>query len=108
MKRKQLTVTRTSANTIDSAGKIVEGTTSQLTVYASIQPADRIQMESLPHLRDYKQLFVLYSDSELYTADAENKTEADKVSIQNKDYEVVTVEPWQNGVRSHYKMIVGR
>jgi len=108
MKRKTLIATRTTGNTTDGAGNIIEGTSSEVNINASVQPADRIQMEALPQLRDYKQTFILYSNTELFTADAEAKTEADKVSIYGKDFEVVTVEPWLNGVRSHYKIIVGR
>ena len=108
MKRKTLTVTRTAQNTIDNAGNVITGVSSTFEIKASVQPADRIQMEALPQLRDFKQIFTLFSNSELFTADAENQTESDIVSIYGKDYEVVTVEPWQNGIRSHYKMLVGR
>ena len=108
MKRQLLDVTRPTQNSVGDDGRIIDGTPTTLQIYASVQPADRIQMEAVPHLRDYKQLFILYSNSELFTSDAESKTEADKVSIQGKFYEVVTVEPWLNNVRSHYKIIVGR
>lgn len=108
MKRKTLTVTRPAQNSIDNAGKVVLGTPTTLEIKASVQPADRVQMEAMPHLRDYKQLYVLYSNSELFTSDAESKTEADRVEIYGKSYEIVTVEPWQNGIRSHYKMLAGR
>ena len=46
MKRKALQVTRPTQNSIDTAGNIVLGTPTALTVSASVQPADRIQMEA--------------------------------------------------------------
>jgi len=108
MKRKTLTGSRTTGNTLDTAGNIVVGTVTPLEIKTTVQPADRVQMEALPQLRDYKQAFILYPSIELFTADAEAKTEADKVSIYGKDFEVVTVEPWLNSIREHYKVIVGR
>jgi hypothetical protein len=108
MKKQTLNVSRPSQSSIGVNGDIVLGEPTLLTVRTTVQPADRIQMDAQPQLRDYKQAFILYPNTELFTADAEAKTEADKVSIYGKDYEVVTSEPWQNGLRSHYKIIVGR
>ena len=108
MKRKTLDVTRPVQNTIGTDGTIETGVPTTLTIKASVQPADRIQLEALPQLRDFKQVFTLFSNSELFTADAVAKTEADKVSIYGKEFEVITVEPWQNDVRSHFKIMVGR
>jgi hypothetical protein len=108
VKRKTLNVSRPTQNTIGADGTISLGTPTTLTVQASVQPADRVQLETLPQLRDFKQVYTLFSSSELFTADAVSKTEADKVSIYGKEFEVITVEPWLNNVRSHYKIMVGR
>ena len=108
MNRSELIVSRPTQSTISDDGTIVLGTPDSITIRASIQPADRVQMESMPQLRDFKQAFTLFSSSELFTADAEAKTEADRVSIYGKEYEVITVEPWLNRVRNHYKVLVGR
>ena len=107
MKRQTLNVSRPTQNSIDTTGKVILGTPEALTIQASVQPADRVQMEALPQLRDYKQMFKLFSDSELFTAEPSLR-EADIVTIYGREFETVTVEPWQNGVRSHYKILVGR
>jgi len=107
MKRQQLTVTRNTQASVAPNGDVVLGTPTTLTILASVQPADRKQLESFRFLRDYKQLYTLYSSTELNIAQA-GKTEADFVSIYGRDFEVITCESWQNGIRSHYKMIVGR
>ncbi len=107
MRRKTLNVTRPSQTSISDSGEIVLGTPTTFTIKASVQPADRVQMEAQPQLRDYKQAFTLFSNSELLTSEA-SKSESDVVSIYGKEFEVVTVEPWQNGIRSHYKILVGR
>lgn len=108
MRRKTLSVSRPTQNFISDSGEIIMGTPVDLEITASVQPADRVQLEALPQLRNYKQVFTLFSSSELFTADAKAKTEADKVLIYGKEFEVITCEPWQNGLRSHYKMMVGR
>ena len=108
MKRKSLEVTRFVENSVDETGTVVVAEDSVFTIKASVQPADRIQLESNEELRDYKQVFELFHKIELYTADAELSKQADKVSIYGKDFEVVTCEPWTNGIRSHYKSLVAR
>ena len=107
MRRQTLEVTRPTQSSIAPNGEVILGTPTTITIKASVQPADRIQMEAVPQLRDYEQMFKLFSNTELFTAEA-SLHEADIVSIYGKDYEVVTVEPWLNGIRNHYKIMVGR
>lgn len=107
MKRQTVSVSRPTQATISDSGKVELNPPTVFEIKASIQPADRVQMEALPQLRDYKQAFTLFSNSELLTSEA-SISEADIVLIYGKEYEVVTVEPWQNKIRSHYKILVGR
>jgi len=108
MRRKTLTVTRLEQATIDNRGNIVVGNPTTFEINASVQPADKVQMEATPKLRDFRQVYILFSNSELLTADAVDKTEADRISIYGKDFEVITCEVWQNKLRSHYKIMVAR
>ena len=107
MKRIPLTAKRAVQNSISDSGEVIIGTPIDVTFTASVQPADRTQLESYPFLRDFKQLYTLYSSTELKTAKA-GVSECDRVTIYGVDFDVMTCEKWQNGIRSHYKMIVGR
>lgn len=106
MKRKSLVALRASQNTVDDSGIITVGTPTSITFSASVQPLDKIQLQQNPYLRDFKQVYVLYSNTELLVAKA-GVCESDKVVINGVTCEVLTSESWQNSIRSHYKMIVG-
>jgi hypothetical protein len=107
MKRQSLIALRSTQSSISSDGTVVIGDSTEVSFKASIQPADKKQLESYPFLRDYKQLYTLYSNTELRTAQAK-VSECDRVEIYGKMFDVVTCEHWQNTIRSHYKIIVGR
>jgi hypothetical protein len=108
MKRKPLIAKRSvGGSSVLPDGTVVQNPRSDVPFKASIQPADRKQLESYPFLRDFKQLYTLFSDTELLTANAET-SECDMIDIYGTDFEVLTCEHWQNNIRSHYKIIVGR
>ena len=107
MKRKKLTVSRIGGASTSPDGTVIPTTPTTFEIRASVQPADKRQLEALPFLRDFQQFYTLFSDNSMNTSQA-SKTQADSVSIVGVDYECVTCEQWQNGIRSHYKILVGR
>ena len=107
MKRQNLIALRSPEPTISPDGTVEVGTKTQVPFRASIQPADRKQLESYPFLRDFRQLYTLFSDTELLTARAE-VSECDTVEVYGVTFDVMTCEAWQNKVRSHYKIRIGR
>lgn len=105
--RQAMTYTRLAAGTrVD--GHWVEGAGVAATFYASKQPASGEDLQALPEGRRAGSVYALFTDTALRTADPENQVNADRVPIDGRDYEVLHVEPWQNGVLSHYKILVGR
>ena len=98
-----MTVTRYAAGTRDK-GRWVEGASSQFTAAYSVQPLQPREMELLPENRRDKQAYWLYGDVELKTADPATGTNADKVTIDGEEYEVLMINPWQNNIINHYQI----
>jgi hypothetical protein len=107
MKRKALTATRKDQIEVLPDGTVTTGNETLIDFRASIQPFDKKQLESYPFLRDYKQLYTLFSDTELLVSKA-GISECDTVQIYGTNFDVLTCEFWQNAIRPHYKIIVGR
>ena len=105
--RKPLQVKRTL-----SAGKYVNGNylpgdpvPTLLTIFASVQPATGKVLEALPEGRRNSESYVLYTDSELFTAEVSGSKNADLVLIFSREFEVIKVKKYQNGVISHYEVL---
>lgn len=80
-----------------------EGAQESFMIMASVQPTTGEDLESLPEGRRTSQSLRLYTDTLLKTVHDKNP---DKVTLFGNDFEVMTVEPWQNNVISHYKCVV--
>jgi len=84
-------------------GYRVAGTPTSSTIQASVQPLTPHEVEQLPEGRRNQKNFWLFTDTELNMKTAENP---DLVTIDGEDFEVMKVHPWQNGVISHFKILV--
>lgn len=104
--RKPVTVTRPAQGSFVN-GIWVDGTTTTLTIDASVQPANTNDLQSLPENRRTLGVYVLYSDVPFQSA-IENKQNPDIVKINGEDYEIAKSMPWQNDVVSHYKAMAVR
>lgn len=62
---------------------------------------------SLPENVRESATFSIYTDTELQTVNEANSTKADRVVISGRKYDVILVQPWQNDVINHFKVIVG-
>jgi hypothetical protein len=107
MKRQTLIAKRYSQNVVLQDGTIQMNTPVTFDIRCSVQPTGKNQLEVYRFLRDYEQYYILYSDTPLQISRA-GESEADTVNIYGSDYECLACESWQNKIRSHYKLIVGR
>lgn len=105
-----VTVTRidTTGNVIGSDGTITQGTPSTFTIQCNAQPDSKVQMDDLPELRGFKEVYRVYSDVELFTADEQLKREADKVLLKGKQYEIRTCQHWNESLIPHYQSYAAR
>lgn len=99
-----LTVKRFAQGTYDK-GEFVEGSSSTLTIRASVQSPKAHDLQLLPEGRRNSQAYRLYTDTELRLSTAANP---DKVVIDGEDYEVMAKSPWQNRILPHFRYVVVR
>ena len=95
----------------DGAGAYVNGVwdesaSSEISFTASVQPASAKEMLTLPEGRRDRETYRLYTSFELKTADEATEVNADRVTLNGKTFEVLSVGRWQNNVINHYKALV--
>jgi len=105
--RKSLVGTRFVAGTFPK-GEYVEGGTSVINFKASVQPLKPNEMQLLPEGRRESEAFRLYTDFQLKTVRTESGSElnADNVTIDGENFEVLSVAKWKNNVLNHFKAVV--
>lgn len=103
--RQNITLKRVAPGSYDVNGVWVEGAVTSSTIAASVQPASGKELDRLPEGRMYKEAFTLYTSTAL-NADEDNN--ADQVTIFGKDFTIVNVEVWRNGILPHYKALAIR
>lgn len=103
--RQSVQVKRHAAGSYGADGLWVEGAVTTNTIQASIQPASPRELARLPEGRSYSEAYTLYTDTEL---SADETVNADKVVLFGKDFTVVAVEGWRNGILPHFKAMVLR
>lgn len=91
-------------------GNYIPGGTPALlpNVTASVQPATGKVLESLPEGRRDSESYVLFTDTELKTVETSETKNPDIVVINNTDFEVVKVKPYQSKVLSHYQVVISK
>lgn len=109
--RRPVIVTRRLPGAYDEHGRWQEGTTSQLTVTASVQPAKvedvSSMMKELPEGRQSSGVVKIYSAEPLQRVEDGTETiqNADLIAWQGRIYEVVLCMPYQSGLLPHYKSL---
>lgn len=101
-----LTVRRYEAGEYVS-GVWQEGPSTTFDVRASVQPASPEEMELVPEGRRQHASFSVFTDQYLRPAQT-GRSNADIVTINSEEYEVLSCETWQNKILPHYKAIVSR
>lgn len=89
-------------------GRWEEGARNQISVTASVQPANDKDMQSLPEGRREASTFAIFTSMELLGPSEDGKTNPDILILFGDEYEVVSVERWQNSVINHYKALAQR
>jgi hypothetical protein len=87
------TVTRTATRNL-SKGKATAGTTSTVSITASVWPARSNDLMRLPEMRRTGAAFTLMTTTELYTGGQGEDYEADTISIDGESWEVSAVDKW--------------
>lgn len=104
--RRPLTVTRKQAGSYDDNGLYVEGSTSSLTIQASVQPLTGEVLQALPEAQRTLEGYTLYTDSTLNVASQDAGTTADLVTIGGVAFDVQRQQAWGNGIINHNVYVI--
>lgn len=101
--RTKQTIIRTSNGSYNEDGNYTEGTTEEITIFASVQPIS---------LDEYTKMFPsgsrtvnavkIYTNTKLYP-DKENEQEADVLEWDDRKWKIIACHAYQSKVISHYK-----
>ena len=86
---KDYTVTRQSSGSYNDAGDFVPGADSTITIKASCQPVSGRERELLPEGSRQKQVWKLYTTTELHSNRGPTPTRGDIVTIKGEKFEVI-------------------
>jgi hypothetical protein len=82
-----------------------DGISSNFIIRANVQPVPAIVMETLPEGYRTKSAFMLYTNTELNTAE-DNESTPDAVGLYGKKYLVTKKTIWRNTKLAHYEIVV--
>lgn len=89
-------------------GRLVDGTETQISIKASVQPATGRDTKLLPENRREVEHYKIYTDTELFTAEKGSSQSPDRVVYEGNDYEVLKLGRWQNGIINHFKYMISK
>ena len=101
--RKPYTITRYASGTMVK-GRYVAGSTSTLTIQASIQPVSGEDLKPLPEGRRLDDFVKVYTDSNLQTL----PSQPDRLTWRGYTYECISVDVRQMGVINHFRYIFSK
>lgn len=107
--RRSVTIERTSLGTIDDNGRYQKGTTTTLTIQASVQPLSLREQSTIisPDGARNVSYVKIYTDTPLITQSAAKgqvePTMADIVQYLGRRFLVIQCDAYQSGVISHYR-----
>jgi len=85
-------------------GKFTQGIATLSSVQASVQPATPNDVLTLPELRRNDKAYVLFTSTSLNMVNG--NINPDRVTIDGEEFEVITKNPWNNGVINHFRYVV--
>lgn len=89
-------------------GKWVAGADTTYELRGNLQPLTDKEMLTLPEGRRGSSAFKIFSDIPMQYANVQTHTNSDTLLINGVLHECIASNPWQNGIRSHYKNIVAK
>lgn len=107
--RRPVTIERTSLGTIDDNGRYQKGTTTTLTIQASVQPLSLREQSTIisPDGARNVAYVKIYTDAPLIPQSAASgqgeATKADVVRHLGRRFLVIQCDAYQSGVISHYR-----
>lgn len=107
--RRPVTIERTSLGTIDDNGRYQKGTTTTLTIQASVQPLSIREQSTIvgPDGARNVSYVKIYTDTPLIPQSAASgqgeATKADVVRHLGRRFLVIQCDAYQSGVISHYR-----
>jgi hypothetical protein len=105
--RKKIIVSRYSGEFVN--GRWVRATHPTLiSIRASIQSVSELEMQSLDEGRRNSTVLKLITDTQLYAAEAGSRNSDIVTLYGNEVYEVIGISRWQNGIISHYEVLIGK
>ncbi len=105
--RKPYTITRYAAGTTVK-GRFVAGSSSALTIQASVQPVTGEDLKPLPEGRRLDDYVKVYTDSNLQMMQETTGTNPDRLTWRGHTYECISADVRQMDVISHYKYIFSK
>lgn len=100
-----VTLTRYSAGSYDSHGRWVDGSSSQSSISASVQPLSGLELQDLPENRRTDETIAVYSETEIKEGSIQDQRQPDIITHDGKDYEVQRVESWLMASTPYYKAL---
>ena len=107
MKRKSLNIRRYPVATSNAEGDIIAGTPEDGVIKASVQPVTGEAMQRVAELEGYGKAYRLFSSDSVNVAQP-GVASADQIEIYGEFCEVVQCQPWQNGIRNHFEILVAK
>ena len=105
---KEITVKRMGVGAYDDFGFWQKsGADIEFTIIGSIQPRGKNTTKDDNNRRETED-YIIYTKTELFSAEKGNSGNADKVVVNGSDFEVMMVKTWQNNLINHYEIVVAK
>ena len=89
-------------------GKWVEGLGTPITISGTVQPVPGSILQTLPEGKRELDLKLLVTDSPLNITDPMTGISGDIIVIEGSNWQVESVQPWQNGIMPHHEYLLIR
>jgi len=99
---------RTSSPSIVKGELDALGADTPLAFEGSVQPVTGQDLLSVPEGRRKDVVKRILTTFKLEGVDEDDSINPDRVNLEDGEYEVIKVEAWQNGIISHYDVLVSR
>lgn len=88
-------------------GIFEQGASSQITIHASVQPISSQDRAVLPEGIRENSRYVLFTSDSVRSSNKDTKLPPDEIEIDDRQYTVLLVESWANGLIEHRRVVAG-